>query len=182
MKEDLKEELPKSTARTILTISWWIGTGCGILTFIFCLIIFSGMTLDTYYYYDYYAQGGLMFTAILLFLVFVAFVAFQVVAYIGLKKVPMSQGWNIFYLVSAILAMNVLKIVGAALALSEYKKGPPPTSGFEKIYPVEEPTPPATTTVTDVSKEILELIELKEAGLLTEEEFTTAKAKILDKL
>lgn len=181
MKEDLKEELPKSTARTILTISWWIGTGCGILAFLFGLIIVSGMMLDSYYYYDYYAQGAMMFTSVLMFLVVVGFVAFQVVAYIGLKKVPVSQGWNIFYLVSAILAMNVLKIVGAALALSEYKKGTSPNNVFEKIYPVEESTP-KVPAVKDLSKEILELIELKEAGLLTEEEFAIAKAKVLDKL
>ncbi|WCB95196.1 hypothetical protein DSM104299_03939 [Baekduia alba] len=52
-------------------------------------------------------------------------------------------------------------------------------AGYQEAPPEQAPPPPAADAGPDMLTQLRELGELKEQGVLTEEEFATQKAKIL---
>jgi hypothetical protein len=75
-------------------------------------------------------------------------------------------------------AVNKRQQAADAQAYQEQQAAPPPAA-YAPPPPPPAPAPPAPPTGDDLISKLGELAKLKEAGVLTEEEFAAAKARLL---
>lgn len=111
----------ESTARKFIKVSWWIQT---IEIVLICILAFMGWSLSLFNSIGS-GSGILEFTSILVIFGIMAVIG-QLISWIGIKEIPNSKGWAIYYIIWGIVLsggiIGILYIVGGVLSLMEHSR------------------------------------------------------------
>ncbi|CAI3393046.1 SHOCT domain-containing protein [Enterococcus cecorum] len=143
-----------STARKVINVGWWLRwVGIG-----FVFIVWQSNAA---------------------FIISFIFAIFQIIAFIGKNKIPQSSGWSVYFMVIGLLTIDPLYFIGGLLARSEINR----IETNEMIQQLKSNTiSNVVQPRNDMTSEISKLKKLVDQGVLTEEEFSKAKERLIDKI
>lgn len=176
-----------SSARTFMYVVWvlqWIPIITG-----YMLGYAETSSINDSLYYD---SGTTSPISTIFMIGFAVVVIGQIITIVGVSTIPSSQGWNIAFLIFGLLSfwtiIGILQIIAAAMAISEHNKLEYNNvqSNLNNTILAQQQNSNINQQHNQSNEDVLERINNLEKmfnnGTLTEEEFTKAKTKLLDKL
>lgn len=176
-----------SSARTFMYVVWvlqWIPIIAG-----YMLGSAETSSINDSLYYD---SGTTSPISTIFMIGFAVVVIGQIITIVGVSTIPSSQGWNIAFLIFGLLSfwtiIGILQIIAAAMAISEHNKLEYNNvqSNLNNTILAQQQNSNINQQHNQSNEDVLERINNLERmfnnGTLTEEEFTKAKTKLLDKL
>lgn len=166
-----------SAARKVINVGWWLRwvvIGLGLIVYEICA---------EFYIQDAYGWQSQQIRQsnanAFLTILFIIFVIPQIIASIGKNKIPQSSGWSVYFMVIGLLTIDPLYFIGGLLARSEINR----IETNEMIQQLKSSTiSNVVQPRNDMTSEISKLKKLVDQGVLTEDEFSKAKERLIDKI
>lgn len=111
--------------------------------------------------------------------ILIIFVPLQFLGYAGLKNIPDSDGWAIYFIICGLLSLEPFYFVGGILSRSEKNKQ---ETNRMMVNFGENLTSQTQKNENDVIFRLSELKKLLDQGVITEQEFSESKRKLLEKI